>query len=192
YQMHNRNRVQDSSWYGGTPLWVLAEKQQMLSASFFWVGSEAAVQGIRPTYWYYYNTHYTMEQRVQVLVDWLSLPAEKRPHLILFYMPEPDHALHEYGLDSPETGKAVLKVDRAIELMRRRVDSLGLPVNYIFVSDHGMVNANREKAIHIPSLIDTSRFIIPSGSAILQLYAKKKKYIRSAYKQLKSQEKNYT
>jgi predicted AlkP superfamily pyrophosphatase or phosphodiesterase len=192
YQMHNRNKVQDSSWYGGTPLWVLAEKQQMLSASFFWVGSEAAVQGIRPTYWYYYNTHYTMEERVQVLVDWLSLPPESRPHLILFYMPEPDHALHDNGLDSPETKKAVLMVDSAIELMRRRVDSLGLPVNYIFVSDHGMVNTQRDKAIHLPSLIDTSKFVIPSGSAVLQLYAKKKKYIRPAYKKLKSLEKDYT
>lgn len=192
YQMHNRAKVQDGSWYGGTPLWVLAEKQQMLSASFFWVGSEAAVQGTRPTYWYHYNTYYTMEQRVQVLVDWLSLPEEKRPHLILFYLPEPDHALHDNGLDSPQTEKAVLMVDSAMGLLRRRVDSLGLPVNYIFVSDHGMVNAEREKAIHVPSLIDTSRFVIPSGSAILQLYAKKKKYIRAAYKKLKSQEKNYT
>jgi predicted AlkP superfamily pyrophosphatase or phosphodiesterase len=133
-----------------------------------------------------------MEERVQVLVDWLSLPPESRPHLILFYMPEPDHALHDNGLESPETKKAVLMVDSAIELMRRRVDSLGLPVNYIFVSDHGMVNTQRDKAIHLPSLIDTSKFVIPSGSAVLQLYAKKKKYIRPAYKKLKSLEKDYT
>ena len=42
----------DAIWYkGGTPIWVLAEQQKMLSASFYWVGSEAEVQGVRPTYY---------------------------------------------------------------------------------------------------------------------------------------------
>ena len=35
----------DGSWYGGTPLWVLAEKQGMRSACFFWPGSEAEIDG---------------------------------------------------------------------------------------------------------------------------------------------------
>jgi len=35
YGMSNKKAVADGSWYGGTPLWVLAEKQQMLSASFY-------------------------------------------------------------------------------------------------------------------------------------------------------------
>ncbi len=39
YSMGNKAKVADSSWYGGTPLWVLAEQQQMLSASFYWVAS---------------------------------------------------------------------------------------------------------------------------------------------------------
>jgi hypothetical protein len=30
----NRKAVADSSWYGGEPLWVLAEKQKMIAASF--------------------------------------------------------------------------------------------------------------------------------------------------------------
>ncbi|MDB5153922.1 MAG: alkaline phosphatase family protein, partial [Mucilaginibacter sp.] len=42
----------DSVWYGGTPLWVLAEQQHMLSASFYWVGSEAPIKGINPTYYF--------------------------------------------------------------------------------------------------------------------------------------------
>ncbi len=41
----------DGSWYGGTPLWVLAEKQGMRAASFFWPGSEAEIQGVRPSYY---------------------------------------------------------------------------------------------------------------------------------------------
>lgn len=49
YSMNNKKQVADSSWYSGMPLWVLAEKQQMLSASFYWVSSESPIQGVRPT-----------------------------------------------------------------------------------------------------------------------------------------------
>ena len=49
YNMGNKKMVAEGKWYGGTPLWVLAEKQQMITASFYWVASEAAIQGIRPS-----------------------------------------------------------------------------------------------------------------------------------------------
>ena len=49
YSMRNSKAVKDGSWYGGTPLWVLAEQQHMLTASFYWVGSEADSKGGGPT-----------------------------------------------------------------------------------------------------------------------------------------------
>ena len=74
YTMGNRKAVEDSSWYGATPLWVLAEKQGLLTASFYWVASEAAVQGIRPTYYYKYNTRIPMDDRIRDVRNWLVLP----------------------------------------------------------------------------------------------------------------------
>ena len=71
--------VVNSKWYGGEPLWVLAEKQKMISASFFWVGSEAAIEGIRPTYYFKYSEAYKSERRMEILREWLELPEEKRP-----------------------------------------------------------------------------------------------------------------
>ena len=38
----------EGSWWGGTPLWVLAEQQGMRAASFFWPGSDAEIQHTRP------------------------------------------------------------------------------------------------------------------------------------------------
>jgi predicted AlkP superfamily pyrophosphatase or phosphodiesterase len=40
--------ILDGSWYKGEPLWSLAEKQGMLAASLFWVGSESDAGGMRP------------------------------------------------------------------------------------------------------------------------------------------------
>src|SRR4029078_9173118 len=48
YAMKNPTTFTDGSWYGGTPLWVLAEQHQMLSAAFYWVGTEADIRGIYP------------------------------------------------------------------------------------------------------------------------------------------------
>jgi predicted AlkP superfamily pyrophosphatase or phosphodiesterase len=91
YSLSNRKAVTDSSWYGGTPIWVLAEQQHMMTACFYWVGSEAAVQGVRPSYYYQYNENLNMERRLDIVRQWLLLPEQIRPHLIAFYFPEPDH-----------------------------------------------------------------------------------------------------
>src|ERR1700744_1430217 len=67
FSYHNKN-ANDAYWYkGGTPLWVLAEQQKMLSASFYWVGSEVAVQDTRPTYYYHYNEKIAIRDRIQTV-----------------------------------------------------------------------------------------------------------------------------
>ena len=162
YIVGNRAKVEDGSWYEGTPLWVLAEQQHMLSASFYWVGSEAAIKGIRPTYYYNYTEKIDIDQRVQVVVNWLSLPADRRPHLITFYMPETDHAGHVFGPDSEVMAKAVSFIDSALYKLTEGVKKTGLKnVNYIFLSDHGMTQVDTEHPLGMPAGIDTTKFIIP-------------------------------
>jgi predicted AlkP superfamily pyrophosphatase or phosphodiesterase len=85
YRMANKKMVGEGKWYGGTPLWVLAEKQQMMAASFYWVASEANIQDTYPSYYYVYNELIDIKSRIAQVKNWLSLPAEKRPHLITFY-----------------------------------------------------------------------------------------------------------
>ena len=43
YSYHDPSTEVDGTWYGGTPLWVLAEQQGMRAACFFWPGSEADI-----------------------------------------------------------------------------------------------------------------------------------------------------
>jgi predicted AlkP superfamily pyrophosphatase or phosphodiesterase len=185
YKLGDRATVNDSSWYGGTPIWVLAERQKMLTASFYWVGSEAAIQGIRPTYYYKFNNNIGIDDRIQVVKNWLMLPEAIRPHLITFYLPQVDHEEHMHGIDSKEAETAVHLVDDCIGQMVRVVDSLHLPVSFIFVSDHGMAMVDTLHTIAVASIVDTSKFIIPGESTMLNLYAKDKKDIRPAYQALK-------
>lgn len=191
YSMGARAKVGDSSWYGGTPLWVLAEQQQMLSASLFWVGSETAVKGTRPTYYYNFNDRLDIGKRIRIVKDWLSLPADRRPHLITFYVSEPDHAGHRYGPDAPETAKAVQWVDSVMGALAQAVQATGLPVSFVFTSDHGMTAVDTEHPLAVPAAVDTAKFIIPSSGTMLVLHAKNKADVQPLYQQLKKEEKGY-
>jgi len=42
--------VLESRWYEGEPIWVTTEKQGKVTATYFWPGSEAEINGQRPTY----------------------------------------------------------------------------------------------------------------------------------------------
>jgi predicted AlkP superfamily pyrophosphatase or phosphodiesterase len=186
YRINDRAAVTDGSWYGGTPIWVLAEQQQMLSASFFWVGSEAAVDGVRPTYSYLFNDRIALDTRLQAVKDWLTLPEAERPHLILFYLSQVDHAEHLYGPVSKETEAAVHLVDDCVGKMVRIVDSLRLPVNFVFVSDHGMEQVDTAHGIY-PAALDTVRFKVTFGETMIHLYAKDKNDIQAEYEALKKE-----
>ena len=37
----------DERWWGGEPIWITAEKQGLTSATFFWPGSEASIDGVQ-------------------------------------------------------------------------------------------------------------------------------------------------
>ena len=191
YSMGAKEKVRDGSWYGGTPLWVLAEQQHMIAASMFWVGSEAAIKGVRPTYYYDYNEQIKVAQRIQIVKQWLSLPEDRRPHLITFYLSEPDHAGHRYGPAAPETAQAVKAVDSTIYQLTEAVKSTGLAVNFIFLSDHGMTSVDQEHPLAIPAAVDPEKFMIPASGTMVDLHAKNKADIMPVYEQLKKEEKDY-
>lgn len=128
----------DGSWYGGVPLWVLAEQQGMRSACFFWPASEAEIQGKRPSYYLRFDDNFPDDRRVEQILAWLKLPVEKRPHFITLYYSNVDHAGHMFGPDAPETGEAVRHVDEIIGKLAEGITATGLPVDLIVLADHGM------------------------------------------------------
>ena len=117
--------------------------------------------------------------------------AESRPHFISFYLPEVDHAGHTYGPDAPQTREAVQFVDSALLQLTEAVRGTGLPVNYIFVSDHGMTKVDTAHPVLFPE-IDTSKAVMTSGGELVQLYVKNKNDQVAFYRQLKKVAKGYS
>lgn len=171
YTMSKRRLVEDGSWYGGIPIWVQAEKEGMVSASFFFVGSEADIQGIRPTYWYTYDGSVPEMIRVQQALDWLRLPAEIRPHLISMYFSNMDDAGHRFGPNNDaKLSEALMSLDTALGRLFDGVDSLGLPVHFIIVSDHGMAEVAPEQFLPIDPLLNDSLYTTANNGALAHFY----------------------
>jgi len=188
YAMSNRKNAEDGSWYGGTPLWALAEKQGMLSASLQWVGSASDAGGARPTYYYPYHEKFTPLEKVDKVVNWLRLPEEQRPHFISLYFPEVDGAGHHFGPEAKETEDAVHLVDSAIGELVQKVNDLGLKnVNFIFVSDHGMIKVDGGNPLDIPEILfDKNRFDYYNSQTLLRVYVKNPDGVKKVYKELKA------
>ena len=193
YSMGDKNAVRDSSWYGGTPLWALAEQQHMISASFYWVASEAAIDGLLPTYYYHFNTLIPIDERIQTVVDWLRLPEDKRPHLITFYFSDVDHAEHVYGPDAWQVRSAVHSVDESVGKLVDAVGALDLPVNFILVSDHGMTTVDNTHPMPLPASVDTNAYTVSFGATMIHLFSRThdKKAIKATYAAIKAEAKNY-
>ncbi len=144
YRIGDRNMVSNGDFYGGEPIWVTARKQGVKSASFFWVGTEAPIQGMHPDYWKVYDHDVPFGDRVDTVLTWLSLPPDRRPHLVTLYYEEPDAVSHTYGPISPETGAMVHSLDSLMGVLRAGIARLphARKVNLIVLSDHGMTEVD--------------------------------------------------
>lgn len=175
----------DGTWYGGTPLWVLAEQQGMRSASVFWVGSEAEIQGVRPSFYTPYDDKISHAQRVDKILEWLRLPPEKRPHFLTLYFSEVDHAGHRDGPLAPATREAVRHVDRGIGRLMEGLRKLPFRVDLVVVSDHGMIKLGADD-IELWRYADLTGFETDSFSGPhLMLYSKDRELVQRTYAALK-------
>ncbi len=94
YRLSDREAVQDGAWYRGEPIWVTAEKAGLKSAAYYFVGTEAPIAGVLPTYWRSFDADVPGGERVAQVLRWLQLPARHRPHLVTLYFEDVDDAAH--------------------------------------------------------------------------------------------------
>jgi predicted AlkP superfamily pyrophosphatase or phosphodiesterase len=155
YFHYNRPAIAGNNrWWGGEPIWVTAVKQGRKSASSFWVGSEAEIGGVRPTFWKPYDYSIPFQKRLDELSGWLLLPAEQRPAVITFYFEETNSAGHNFGPDSPELAAAVKLLDDHVGAIEDRLRADGQDVNLVIVSDHGMTNCGPDRVILLDDYVD--------------------------------------
>lgn len=194
YSIGNREMVENPAFYGGLPLWQLVQKNGLMSASFFWVGSEAPIAGSFPDFYEIYDGKVANEDRIDTVIDWLKLEVEARPNFISLYFSLVDDAGHASGPNGERTNKAVQEADRLLGLLMNQLKSVDLPVNVILTSDHGMneIAPKSENYIDISQLLgglDQDKVLGVNNGAHVQFYLKDESYRKDLLSYLKTYKK---
>ncbi len=173
----------DPAWWGGTPIWVAAEKAGLPTATYFWVGSDREIQGVKPKWHYAYNPRVTREQKVKQVIEWLHMPAKEQPRLVMVYFSDVDGAAHANGPLAPQVKEAVANVDAAIGQLLDGIRDVKPAPNVMMVSDHGMSAV--QQSIDLTPLADFSGFRVSNSLPLTQLYAKDAALVEATYQRLK-------
>lgn len=160
FAMWDETQKYDPSWYKGEAFWETAEKNSILSASFFWPGSEINDSIRRPAYFKYYDHEKPYLERIQGVIEWLKLPYNKRPHFITVYFDAADTYGHSFGPDSDQLNQSLQLLDSLLSIIIGKVRNIGLAdsTDFIVVSDHGMTPVSNDRIINVDEILDGIEF----------------------------------
>lgn len=136
------------SWIEVEPIWSILEGVGIPTASYYWVGSEGQWPGGHaPTHWHPFSSKTPESDKVTQIFAWLDLPVGKgRPRFISSWFHGADKAGHVKGPGSAAVDASLVSQEAAIRRLIEGIEERGLweSTTLIFVSDHGMVAAERE------------------------------------------------
>ena len=164
--------AQDGSWWGGEPIWVTAETQGVVTAAFFFPGTEADIGGVRPSHWRPYDGRVPNRERIDQVLAWLALAPAERPHLITLYFSLVDSAGHRLGPDDPDMRRSVESADGLLGDLMEGIDALphGERVALVVVSDHGMAAPDPDQAAVLPPVAELAGVRIVTAGPSLSLH----------------------
>ena len=187
YSLKDRSKVEDERFYGGEPIWVTAEKQNIKTASYYWVGSEAPIKGIHPSIWKKYDHSFPFHSRIDSVLKWFSYPIKSRPKLVMLYFHEPDATGHRYGPNSTQTEKSVMSMDSLFGEFISKLKKIKIydQLNIIVVSDHGMAETKVEQKINLEKIINLNKVSMEGSGPYAFLYSDDKNELSKTYNLLK-------
>ena len=177
FSLANAQTKTDPQFYGGEPIWNTAHRQGKRVSVFYWPGSDVKVNGRYPDKFFYYDKkpHLTFNQRIEGIVNEMSLPEDQRPDLVMAYFEQPDANGHDFGPQSKHTRKAVEQVDSLLNMLYFKLSRLPhfSDINLVVVSDHGMAWVPQEHAIAIKKYLKPEWIRKISGSVPCNIYVQK-------------------
>ena len=192
YSLWDSTAKDNAMWYKGEAIWETARRQGVISASYFWPGSEFNIDYRRPNYSkkFIYTTPY--DDRINGAIQWLQFPFDKRPHLILLYFDATDTSGHNYGPNSKEVNQSIAMQDSLLGKIFSGLEKLNLrdSTNVIVLSDHGMTELSPDKVINIDKLLSGFEFESSDKGTMMFIYPNEEEKIK-VYQQLKKSEKNF-
>lgn len=170
FRLSDNDAQKNPAWWDGEPIWVTARKNNLIAACMFWPGSETPHDGILPDYFKPFDQSLTSAQRVDQLLEWMSLPSDRRPQFATLYFDIVDSAGHRHGPESDEVAATVAEVDLALGRLMKGLAKSGVTnPNIVIVSDHGMAPIDTSRVIFLDDYVDMTDVEIIDWSPIAAL-----------------------
>jgi len=181
-------------WLEAEPIWISAERQGKKAATYYWLGSEGAWRGKTASY---FKTPFKGVSSEQIKLDqieqWLDMPVDRRPSLIMAYWHGADSQGHLYGPNSSQVLSQFAEQDAYLQKLQAMIDQRKAweYVTLIVVSDHGMSLASRRniQAINLPAIFKQEgiNVYLKKSNAIAHVNLKRDSDLESALKLLQQQ-----
>lgn len=183
-------------WWGGEPLWVTAEKQNVRSAVHMWPGSEAHIGAQQIAYVDKYNGSEVLDRKFDRIMDLLDVPGPMdigmkadvpRPQLIAAYVPNVDGDGHKYGPNSTQIRQTISNADAMVGGILKGLHDRNLTniVNVVVVSDHGMATTDVSRMIQLEDIVDPEELSHIDGWPLYGLRLKNPDNLYPLYDKLK-------
>jgi ectonucleotide pyrophosphatase/phosphodiesterase family member 5 len=192
FKLSDSVESRNAYWYKGEAFWETAERQGIISASYFWPGSDLSLYYRDPQYYFHYDHSRPYKERIDKIIDWLALPQDTRPQFITAYFSATDDYGHKYGPNSLEVNYAIAKEDSVLGYLFQRLNKIKMmdSINVIVVSDHGMTEIGLDRVINIEQLLDGYKY--ESGDfGPFMLIQPADGELEKVYKQLKENETHF-
>jgi len=192
YTLYDSAIVCEAQWYKGEAIWETAKRQGIITASYFWPGSELNLEYRRPNYIENFVYSKPYDERINGVLNWLQLPYNERPHFITLYFDATDTSGHNYGPNSREVNQTIAKEDSLIGKLFLGLKKLNLidSTNVIVLSDHGMTELSPVRVINIDKLLSGFQFKSSDKGTMMFIYPNETEK-NAVFQRLKDSEKNY-
>ncbi|KAJ7771942.1 alkaline-phosphatase-like protein [Mycena maculata] len=143
------------TWWLGEPMWETAGKAGIITANLMWPGPPKTTSGASSTYFVPWKDKVPLKEKLDQLVQWIDLPLEERPQLLMAYEPSLDQAGHKAGPMSALVNKTLAQVDVFAKDLHTalKVRNLTDIVDIVFVSDHGMTDTSHPELIYMDDIL---------------------------------------
>ena len=178
----------EANWIESKPIWAYLEEKGIKTATYFWVGSETDWNGIEISYSKFpFSNSVSEKTKIQQILDWLSLPDNERPRLIMSWWHGIDSTAHKYGMSDNRVSQKFIEQDQHLLDLINKIEEKDLwkKLTLIVVSDHGMTDISN--LINVNELLKKGEIKskVSLGPAIGHIFLENKEDISKAIKTLK-------